>query len=78
MCVLLGLVLLWIYTDLSYGKIRDIVDSDKLRIPNLSRSADIPTIFFSWASLVHFFQFGLGINHDAIDRYILIFIATFG
>ena len=52
MCVLLGLVLLWIYTDLSYGKIRDIVDSDKLRIPNLSRSVDIPTIFFFFGILM--------------------------
>ena len=46
MCVLIGLVFLWIYTDLMYGKIDEIRDSDKLRIPKLSRSVDLPTIFF--------------------------------
>ena len=46
MCVLIGLVFLWIYTDLMYGRINDIRESDKLRIPTLSRSVDLPTIFF--------------------------------
>lgn len=46
MCVLIGLVFLWIYTDLMYGRINDIHESDKLRIPTLTRSVDLPTIFF--------------------------------
>ncbi|MDO5665757.1 MAG: SLC13 family permease, partial [Bacteroidia bacterium] len=46
MCVMIGLVFLWIYTDLMYGRINGIRESDKLRIPTLSRSVDLPTIFF--------------------------------
>lgn len=46
MCVLMGLVFLWIYTDLMYGRITEIRDSDKLRISKLSHTVDLPTIFF--------------------------------
>lgn len=46
MCVVIGLAFLWIYTDLMYGNINEIRESDKLRIPTLSRSVDLPTIFF--------------------------------
>lgn len=46
MCVLLGLVFLWIFTDLLYGRIEQQPDADKLRISSLTRSVDIPTIFF--------------------------------
>ena len=46
MCVLLGLVFLWIYTDLMYGKINEIRDSSKLRIDKLSHAVDLPTILF--------------------------------
>ncbi|MDD3787510.1 MAG: sodium:proton antiporter NhaD [Petrimonas sp.] len=46
MCVLLGLVFLWIYTDLMYGRIKTIQDTNKLRISKLFRSVDLPTIFF--------------------------------
>jgi Na+/H+ antiporter NhaD/arsenite permease-like protein len=46
LCVLLGLVFLWIYTDLMYGKINDIRDSSKLRIDKLSHAVDLPTILF--------------------------------
>ena len=46
MCVMLGLVLLWGYTDLMYWRIHDIRDSNKLTISELSHSIDIPTIFF--------------------------------
>ncbi|KAF5070987.1 Na(+)/H(+) antiporter NhaD [anaerobic digester metagenome] len=52
MCVLIGLVFLWIYTDLMYGRINDIRESDKLRIPTLSRSVDLPTIFFFFGILM--------------------------
>ena len=46
MCVLLGLVFLWIYTDVMYGKIHEIRESSKLRIAKLSHSVDLPTILF--------------------------------
>ena len=46
LCVLLGLVFLWIYTDLMYGHIHEIRESDKLRIAKLSHSVDLPTILF--------------------------------
>lgn len=46
MCVMIGLIFLWIYTDLMYGRLKDIHDSEKLRIPKLSRNVDLPTIFF--------------------------------
>jgi Na+/H+ antiporter NhaD/arsenite permease-like protein len=46
MCVLLGLVFLWVYTDLMYGRINDIRDSSKLRIDKLSHAVDLPTILF--------------------------------
>ena len=46
MCVLLGLVFLWIYTDLMYWRITDIRESNKLRISELSHTVDLPTIFF--------------------------------
>lgn len=52
MCVLFGLSLLWIYTDLIYGRISEIKDSDKMRIPALSRSVDLPTIFFFFGILM--------------------------
>ncbi len=46
MCVLIGLAFLWIYTDIMYGSINEIRETDKLRIPMLSRTVDLPTIFF--------------------------------
>lgn len=46
MCVLLGLVFLWIYTDSMYGEINYIEDSDKLRISKIFQTVDLPTIFF--------------------------------
>jgi len=48
MCVMLGLALLWVYTDLTYGRVSEIVDADKLRVPVLSRAVDLPTIFSFW------------------------------
>jgi Na+/H+ antiporter NhaD/arsenite permease-like protein len=46
MSVLLGLVFLWIYTDLMYGRINEIRAANKLRIEKLSHSVDLPTILF--------------------------------
>lgn len=46
MCVMIGLSALWIYTDLTYGRISEIKDSDKLKVQMLTRSIDMPTIFF--------------------------------
>jgi Na+/H+ antiporter NhaD/arsenite permease-like protein len=52
MCVMLGLALLWVYTDLTYGRVSEIVDADKLRVPVLSRAVDLPTIFFFFGILM--------------------------
>jgi Na+/H+ antiporter NhaD/arsenite permease-like protein len=52
MCVLIGLVFLWIYTDLMYSHLGDIRESDKLCIPTLARSVDLPTIFFFFGILM--------------------------
>lgn len=60
MCVLIGLVFLWIYTDLMYGRINDIRESDKLRIPTLSRSVDLPTIFFFFGILMSLAAMNVG------------------
>lgn len=46
MCVLLGLVFLWIYTDLMHWRITDIKDANKLTIAELSHGVDLPTVFF--------------------------------
>lgn len=46
MCVLFGMVALWIYTDLMYGNLNKIEDRDKLRISKLFYTVDLPTIFF--------------------------------
>jgi Na+/H+ antiporter NhaD/arsenite permease-like protein len=46
MCVLLGLVFLWIYTDAMYGNLHQIDDEDKLSISRLFKTVDMPTIFF--------------------------------
>jgi len=46
MCVLLGLVFLWIYTDAMYGNLHQIDDEDKLSISRLFKTIDLPTIFF--------------------------------
>jgi Na+/H+ antiporter NhaD/arsenite permease-like protein len=46
MCVLLGLVFLWIYTDAMYGNLHHIDDEDKLSISRLFKTVDMPTIFF--------------------------------
>lgn len=46
MCVLVGLVFLWIYTDRMYGHLTDILDSHKLRISKMVHKVDLVTIFF--------------------------------
>lgn len=46
MCVLMGMVFLWVYTDIMYGNLREIRDSDKLRISKMFQTVDMPTIFF--------------------------------
>ncbi len=46
MCVLVGLVFLWIYTDRMYGNLTDILDSHKLRISKMVHKVDLVTIFF--------------------------------
>ena len=47
--VLLGLVILWFYTDLMYSKLH-MHESQKLRISQLLPNIDLATIFFSWGS----------------------------
>lgn len=44
--VLLGLVILWVYTDLMYSRKSDINESGKLRIASLLKNIDLSTIFF--------------------------------
>lgn len=44
--VLLGLVILWIYTDTMYSRLHDMHESDKLRISQLLPNIDLSTIFF--------------------------------
>lgn len=44
--VLLGLVILWIYTDIMYSKLHSMPESHKLRISQLLPSIDMTTIFF--------------------------------
>lgn len=46
MCVLIGLVFLWVYTDMMYGKLTEIRDSHKLRISKMFHTVDLATIFF--------------------------------
>ncbi len=46
MCVLTGLAFLWIYTDLMYGRVTKIVDSQKLRISKIFETLDLGTILF--------------------------------
>ena len=46
MGVLLGLVTLWIYTDLMYSHLKDIPERKKLRISQLLPEVDLATIFF--------------------------------
>jgi len=44
--VLLGLAILWIYTDIMYSRQLHIEESDKLRIATLLPNIDLSTIFF--------------------------------
>ncbi|MDH6305871.1 Na+/H+ antiporter NhaD/arsenite permease-like protein [Parabacteroides sp. PF5-5] len=44
--VLLGLVILWFYTDIMYSRLHRIKESRKLRIVNLLPNVDLSTIFF--------------------------------
>lgn len=44
--VLLGLAILWIYTDIMYSRQLHIKESDKLRIATLLPNIDLSTIFF--------------------------------
>lgn len=46
MGVLLGLVILWFYTDLMYSNMNYVRESHKLRIVHLLRDIDMATIFF--------------------------------
>lgn len=46
MGVLLGLVILWFYTDIMYSKMHHIRESHKLRIVHLLKDIDMSTIFF--------------------------------
>ncbi len=46
MGVLLGLVILWIYTDVMYSRTTRVEESDKLRISALLSNIDLSTIFF--------------------------------
>lgn len=44
--VLLGLVVLWFYTDIMYSRLHRMRESQKLRIVNLLPNVDLSTIFF--------------------------------
>lgn len=44
--VLLGLAILWVYTDIMYSKIHDMEESGKLRISSLLPNIDLATILF--------------------------------
>ncbi|WP_446777654.1 sodium:proton antiporter NhaD [Macellibacteroides fermentans] len=44
--VLLGLVILWVYTDIMYSRLNQIDETDKLRISSLLPNIDLSTIFF--------------------------------
>lgn len=44
--VLLGLAILWVYTDVMYSRAHGMDESDKLRISSLMQSIDMSTIFF--------------------------------
>ncbi|MDR0430066.1 MAG: sodium:proton antiporter NhaD [Tannerellaceae bacterium] len=44
--VLLGLVILWFYTDIMYSRLHQMRESKKLRIVNLLPNVDLSTIFF--------------------------------
>ncbi len=46
MGVMLGLVILWFYTDLMYSKMHGVKESQKLRITQLLSNIDMSTIFF--------------------------------
>ncbi len=46
MGVMLGLVVLWFYTDLMYSKMHNVKESQKLRITQLLSNIDLSTIFF--------------------------------
>ncbi len=46
MGVMLGLVILWIFTDLSYRKIDNVEDSQKLKVSRMTSLIDLPTILF--------------------------------
>lgn len=46
MCVLIGLVILWVYTDIMYANLTEMLDSQKLFISKIFHLVDLPTIFF--------------------------------
>lgn len=46
MCVLLGLVFLWFYTDIMYRKLENIKAHGRMRITKLMHNVDLSTIFF--------------------------------
>ncbi len=44
--VLLGLVILWFYTDIMYSRLNQMEETDKLRISSLLPNIDLSTVFF--------------------------------
>lgn len=46
MCVMSGLVLLWIYTDIMYRRLENIKATGRMRIAKLTHDIDLTTIFF--------------------------------
>ena len=74
MGVLLGLTLLWIYTDLMYNRINQIQESNKLRISQLLPEVDLATILFFLGILMSVGALEtsghLGIMSHYLDTYI--------
>lgn len=46
MTVMLGVSILWAYTDLMYGKMDDVSEEDKMRLGDVLSRIDMPTILF--------------------------------
>lgn len=46
MGILLSLGIIWIYTELMYRRMRNIPEQEKIRVPDVLKKVDIPTILF--------------------------------
>lgn len=62
MCVMIGLTILWIYTDLIYGRVEGLKDSNNLKVQTLTRTIDLPTIFFFLGILMSVAALNVGGN----------------